>query len=100
MSDDTKPNSPRMAKLRQQQEKIKKQMALERHRISEKERGENTRRKILDGAHIQKYAKTHKEIAALLDKLRRENLTRKDDRALFGLPPLSEPEQSNKTGTG
>lgn len=94
MAKDDDLDSERLRKLKQQQEKIKKQMALEKSRLRDKLRAEDTRRKILDGALMQKYALDHPEISALMEKLRKEKLTRADDRALFGLAPL--PKNDNE----
>lgn len=60
------------------------------------DRADNTRRKILDGALIQIYADTHPDIQTLLEKLRKEELTREDDRKLFGLTPLPKREEEKK----
>ena len=84
------PKSERLQKLEQRQEKLKRALAKEKARLRQDERKDDTRRKILDGALIQEYAKDHPEQEALLQKLRRERLTRDNDRALFDLPPLKE----------
>jgi len=65
--------------------------------LSEVERAADTRRKVLDGAHIQTEALTNPEIAALLHRLRDEKLISDIDRALFGLAPLSEEEKNRRT---
>jgi transketolase len=85
-----KNETPRLKKLRQQQEKIKKQIALEKNKQTKEARNTDTRRKILDGALIQNYAKENPDFLTTLNKLRNENLTRNTDRALFNLPPLPE----------
>jgi transketolase len=84
--------TPRLIKLRQQQEKLKKQIQLEKNKQAKEDRNIDTRRKILDGALIQNHAKDNPEILTLLNKLRRDNLTRDNDRALFNLQPLPKTE--------
>lgn len=80
--------SAKLDKLKQQQEKINKAIRREQSALKKKERAEDTRRKILDGALIRNYAETHPDIQTLLDDLREKELTRDDDRKLFGLVPL------------
>lgn len=82
------------AKLKQ--EKARKQLIEARKRAAESKlkRSQDTRRKILIGAAI--LAKVERDewpeakLLALLDA----TLTRADDRALFGLPLRTEPDQS------
>ena len=82
------------AKLKQ--EKARKQLIEARKRAAESKlkRSQDTRRKILVGAAI--LAKVERDewpeakLLALLDA----TLTRADDRALFGLPLRTEPDQS------
>lgn len=82
------------AKLKQ--EKARKQLIEARKRAAEYKlkRSQDTRRKILIGAAI--LAKVERDewpeakLLALLDA----TLTRADDRALFGLPLRTEPDQS------
>lgn len=91
MNEDINSNeSPRLIKLKQQQEKLKKQIQLEKNKQAKEERNNDTRRKILDGALIQNYARENPEILSLLNKLRHEKITRKNDRSLFNIPPLPE----------
>jgi len=90
--------SPRMAKLKQQQQKIRKQITLEKKRLSSKSRKDDTRRKILIGSVLQKAAKEDTALEGTINTLLRSELTRNDDRALFGLSPL--PENKNETKTG
>ena len=63
-------------------------------KLGTQERRADTRRKIIDGAHIQTEALTNPEIAALLDRLRRAKVVSDDDCRLFGLAPLSEIEKA------
>ncbi len=85
----------KLDKLKQQQEKINKAIRREQTALKKKQRADDTRRKILDGALIRNYADTHPEIQTLLDTLREKELTRDDDRKLFGLEPL--PKQDDNT---
>lgn len=59
--------------------------------VSRRERKEDTRRKILIGAtvlaRVDRHELDHADLEAWLDA----HLTRADDRALFGLPPLPAP---------
>ncbi len=88
--------SDKLKKLKQQQEKINQAIRREQTALKKKERSEDTRRKILDGALIRNYADEHPEIQTLLDELRKKELTRDDDRKLFGLEPLPKQATDNK----
>lgn len=81
--------SARLTKLKQQQEKIRKQIQLEKKKHRAESYKIDTRRKILDGALIQNYARENPEFLTILNKLRRENITSNKDRELFNLPPLN-----------
>lgn len=83
----------KLEKLKQQQERIRKQIRLEEKRLARQRRNEDTRRKILAGALIIAYAEDNPEIQALLNRIMSEKLTRDDDRALFGLQPLSDEQK-------
>jgi hypothetical protein len=95
--------SEKLDVLKRREERHKKK-ALEHERkakAAEKARAEieenaDTRRKILDGAHIQTEALKNPEIAALLHRLRDEKLISDIDRALFGLAPLGEEERDRR----
>lgn len=92
-------HTTKLIKLKQQQERIRQQIAAEQRRISTRKRKDDTRRKILDGALIQEEAENNQTIAKLLERLRREKLTRHGDRALFGLDPLPETKAQEKPKT-
>jgi hypothetical protein len=64
--------------------------------LSEFERNRDTRRKIIDGAHMQTEALTNPDIAALLHRRRDEKLYLDADRELFDLPPLDEAEKERR----
>lgn len=85
-------DTAKLIKLKQQQEKIARQIRLEQARISKQTRADDTRRKILDGALIRNEAAHNPAVQTLLDSLRAKYLTKPQDRALFGLPPLPENE--------
>ena len=87
---DTMAPSDRLETLRQQREKLARKIRREETRLKGKARSDETRRKILDGALVQKHAADHPDIAALLERLRNEGLKRANDRALFGLEPLQD----------
>lgn len=85
--------SAKLIKLKQQQEKIKKQIQLEKKRQRSNSYKTDTRRKIVDGALIQNYARENPEFLSILNKLRREKITSNKDREIFNLPPLPETEK-------
>ena len=91
------PESPRLLKLQQEMEKIRRKMAQEKKRLSDQARKEDTRRKILAGAVLLEAAKTDAQLQGTIETLLKAKLTRDDDRALFGLPPLA---GSNERKTG
>ncbi|MCK5353586.1 MAG: hypothetical protein KAJ63_00595 [Methyloprofundus sp.] len=89
MSEETdKQISPRLAKLKQQQEKIRKQITLEKKKQRTNSYKIDTRRKIVDGALIQNYAYENPDFLSILNKLRNEKITSNKDREIFNLPAL------------
>ncbi len=88
-------DTAKLVKLKQQQEKIARQIRSEKTRISKQARADDTRRKILDGALIRNEAAHNPDVQALLDRLRAQHLTKPQDRALFGLPPLHDNENAS-----
>jgi hypothetical protein len=64
--------------------------------VAEQLRKDDTRRKIIDGAHMQKRALTNPAVAAMLQEDRENNLIDDIDRTLFGLPPLSDDEKARR----
>jgi len=88
-------DTAKLVKLKQQQEKIARKIRSEKTRISKQTRADDTRRKILDGALIRNEAAHNSDVQALLDRLRSQYLTKPQDRALFGLPPLPENENAS-----
>ena len=59
-----------------------------RNAVDAKKKKMDTRRKILTGAAVMEAAKTSPEFSRLIRHARQRHLTRKSDRAVFGLPPL------------
>ena len=91
-------STERLAKLRQQQEKLKRKIALEKNRISTAERRLDTRRKIIAGALALTHADQNpgSDFAAQLDKLIAAHVTKPKERKLFGLEPLPESQQDTR----
>lgn len=79
------------AKFDKQLDQISNQIKSTQAKLAEKERKIDTRRKIIAGAvaleHAEKNPEWGKDFLALLSKA----VTRKDDRELLGLPPLTSP---------
>ena len=80
------------AELRQRKERILRQKRQQLAKLTNQKRKEDTRRKVLIGAAILSKVQagdwTNDQLLGLLDGY----LTRNDDRALFDLPALPEPE--------
>jgi hypothetical protein len=85
----------KLQKLIAQRAALEARIRQEQNRENEKKRKADTRRKILAGAVVLDEAEKHPEYKAALFRLLDRFLTRPDDRALFGLEPLS---QSKGTG--
>jgi hypothetical protein len=87
-----KPPEEKLADLEKQEAQLKARISREKARLREKERKQDTRRKIIAGA----LALEHKDgdFQHVLNRLLDEYVTRPDDRALFGLDPL--PEQADR----
>ena len=97
MSD--KPSSDRLEKLRQQQEKLKRKIALEQSRLRDQERKRDTRRKIIAGALVLKHAEIHPAFRETLHELLDKFVERDEDRALFELPPKGGGGREENTGS-
>lgn len=76
----------KIAAWKEQARVINARVQREQAKLRESERKADTRRKIIAGA----LALEHKDrdFRAVLDRLIDENVSREQDRALFGLPPL------------
>jgi hypothetical protein len=87
--------SDRLAKLHQQQEKLKKQIALEKARLRGQERKDDTRRKIVAGAialaHCERDENFRDRFFSLLSRF----VDRDSDRALLDLPPKEKADAAN-----
>jgi len=78
------PNNDRLAKLKEQKEKLEARIQLMENRQKDKERKNDTRRKILLGSYYLDHAEKHgtlNEIKKIMDSY----LTRESDRLLFDL---------------
>ena len=92
-------SSERLDKLKQQQEKIKRKIALEKNRISAADRRLDTRRKIIAGALALTHAQQNpgSPFANQLKELIAAHVTKPKERELFGLEPLPEtPEHTSE----
>lgn len=78
------------AELKQQKAKKAKIEARERAAKAKKSRADDTRKKILVGAVILAKVERGEWPVNRLTDLMEKALTRPDDRALFGLPPIAE----------
>ena len=91
-----KPTSPKMQQLLQKEAALKAEKRRFKKQEREIERRNDTRRKILVGAESLNEAKVNSKWAERIMQRLDQNLTRKDDRALFDLPPLE--KKTSKTG--
>lgn len=86
----------KLKKLLEQREILNARIRQQQNRENDKKRKADTRRKILAGAAVLDEASKHpaygKELYSLLDRF----LVRKDDRALFDLPPLPGKEDAKQ----
>jgi hypothetical protein len=80
----------RLAALEQQEAQLKARIQRERARLKDAERKADTRRKIIAGAIALEHAEINADFGAELWRVLARHVTRPDDRALLGLPPLSE----------
>lgn len=88
MAKERKSPEQKLAELQEKQRQIAERIKTENARIASQKRKEDTRRKILAGSvalnHADHDPKFGADLKAQIDK----NVTRDDDRALFGLAPL------------
>lgn len=80
-------------KLKQEQAKKASIEARKRAAEAKKSRSEATRKKVLIGAVIQARVERGKFSSSELETMMNEDLTRADDRALFGLPSSKKEDQ-------
>jgi hypothetical protein len=78
----------KLKKLLEQRKALDAKIQLEQNRENEKKRKETTRQKILVGAAVLDEIGKNEKLKADIDRLLASFLTRDNDRALFGLPPL------------
>lgn len=88
MARDRKTPEQKLAELQEKQRQIAERIKTENARIQTQKRKEDTRRKILAGAVALEHAEHDKDFNAKLQAQIARNITRDDDRALFGLSPL------------
>lgn len=82
------------AKLKEEKAKKQKLEARKKATESKRRRAENTRKKILIGSAVLHEAIQNPAYEAKISKLADGYLTRDDDRALFGLQPLTPPQET------
>jgi large subunit ribosomal protein L7/L12 len=78
----------KLKRLKAQRAAIDARMRQEQYKLNKQERAKDTQRKILVGAAMMKWARRSNENSLTLDMELKNFLTRDDERALFGLPPL------------
>lgn len=83
----------KIEQLRQQRERITKAIRAEENKLKDKERKDDTRRKILVGALIMTEAENDPALKSRIEQLLKDNLTRDDDRALFNIPLIPDPTE-------
>ncbi len=91
--------STRLEQLKQQREKLAKQIRREETKLRGEDRRKDTRRKILVGAILMTEAEKNSELQGTINTLLRAKLTRNDDRALFGLEPLAGNQNADDKAT-
>ncbi len=88
MAKERKTPEQKLAELQEKQRQIAERIKTENARIQSQKRKEDTRRKILAGSVALNHADHDPEFRAMLNAQIDKNVTRDDDRALFGLAPL------------
>ena len=89
MAKERKTPEQKLAELQEKQRQIAERIKTENARIQSQKRKEDTRRKILAGSVALNHAEHDpKGFGADLKAQIAKNVTRDDDRALFGLAPL------------
>ena len=83
--------SDKIESLEKKLQQIKAQLSAEKAREKERQRKDDTRRKILVGAYFLDQAQTEKKMSELVAKLD-PFLKKEADRKLFGLPPIASQE--------
>lgn len=88
----------RMKRLKAQRAAIDARMRQEQYKLNKQERARDTHRKVLVGAAMMEWAKRSNENSLALDTELKHFITRNDERALFGLPPLPEKNDLHNPG--
>ncbi len=83
----------KLKKLKAQRAAIDARMRQEQYKLNKLERARDTHRKVLVGAAMMEWAKRSNENSLTLATELKNFLTRNDERALFGLPPLPKPQE-------
>ena len=78
----------KLEKLLKQRETINARIRQEQGKVNQRKRKEDTRRKILYGAWLEREIEKRPEFGVQVHKDMNNYLTRPDDRALFELPPV------------
>lgn len=79
--------------LIEKREAVNAQIKKEQGKLRAVERKSDTRRKVLAGAAVLEWAKRDSEFSSRLMTELKTFLVREDDRALFGLSPLTKPKE-------
>ena len=85
----------KLNRLIEQRNAVTARIKQEQNKQRAGERKSDTRRKVLAGATVLEWAKRDNEFSSRLMAELKRFLVRDDDRALFGLPPLPNKENSN-----
>jgi hypothetical protein len=83
----------KIEQLKQQRERITKAIRAEENKLKDKERKDDTRRKILVGALIMTEAENDPALKSRIEQLLKDKLERNDDRALFNISLISDSKE-------
>jgi hypothetical protein len=87
-------DNDKLKKLLEQRKALDAKIQLEQNKENEKKRKDDTHRKILTGAAVLDEIGKNEKLKADIDRLLASFLTRDNDRALFGLPPLPKVQEA------
>lgn len=82
--------SKRITDLKKRRDQLNERIKRMEAREREKQRKQDTRRKIIAGALALEHLEKDDHFRATMEMLLHEHVTRDPDRALFNLPPLPE----------
>lgn len=91
------PNTSAIGKLEQQRAALTKKIKAAKEQQRREVNRTDDKRHAIIGKLLLKEAAKNTEIKGIIDTLLRTKLTRKTDRALFDLPPLIRPVQTDET---